>query len=77
MTIAPPGRPLHDAAFMALASAEPGTATGTNVTLGGARITGDTAWNGKWKALPADPRAGISLIVPATTGVIVKINSGN
>jgi hypothetical protein len=77
VTITPPGRPLHDAAFMALASAEPGAATGTSATLGGARITGDTAWKGRWKALPADPRAGISLTVPATTAAVVKIHSGS
>jgi hypothetical protein len=76
VTIAPPGRPLHDAAFMALARAEPGHARGTGATLGGAEITGDTAWSGEWTALPADPRAGISLTVPATTAAIVKIHSG-
>jgi hypothetical protein len=77
VTIAPPGQPLRGAEVMALASEEPGHATGTGGTLGGARITGDTAWNGQWKALPADPRAGISLTVPATTAAIVKIHSEN
>jgi hypothetical protein len=75
VTIARPGRPLHSAEFMALASAEPGHAAGTSATLGGAEITGGTAWSGKWTALPADPRAGISLTVPATAAAIVKIHS--
>ena len=35
-----------------------------------------TAWNGTWSALPADPHAGISLTVKATTAAIVKIQSG-
>lgn len=77
VTIAPPDRQAHDAAFMALGSGEPGHATGTSATLGGAGITGDTAWKGKWDALPADPRAGIRLTVPATTAAIIKIHSGN
>jgi hypothetical protein len=74
VTIALPGRPLHGAESMALASAEPGHATGTSATLGGAGITGDAAWDGRWNALPAEPRAGISLTVPATTAAVVKIS---
>jgi len=77
VTITPPGRPLHGAELMALASTEAEPATATGATLGGAGITGDAAWNGKWKALPAGPRAGISLTVPATTAAIVKIHSGS
>jgi hypothetical protein len=77
VTITPPGRQLRGAEVMALASAEPGHATGTSATLGAAEITGDTPWNGKWNALPTDPRAGISLTVPATTAAIIKIHSGN
>jgi hypothetical protein len=77
VAIAPAARRLRGAQFMALASTEPGCATGTSATLGDADITGDTAWNGKWKALPADPRIGISLTVPATTAAIVKIPSGS
>ena len=76
VTIAPPARQRPGARWMALAGTEPGDATGTRATLGGAGITGDTAWDGKWNALPADPRTGISLTVPATTAAIVKIRSG-
>ena len=65
---------MHGAESMALASAEPGHATGTSATLGGAGITGDAAWDGRWNALPAEPRAGISLTVPATTAAVVKIS---
>ena len=77
VTIAPPGGRVHGAETMALAGAEPGHATGTGATLGGAEITGETAWHGQWIALPAEPGAGISLAVPATTAAIVKIRSGN
>jgi hypothetical protein len=76
VTIVPPGPGLQGAEIMTLASEEPGDATGASATLGGAAITGDTPWDGKWSALPADPRAGISLTVRATTAAIVKIHSG-
>jgi hypothetical protein len=61
---------------MTLASGEPGDATGTSATLGGAAITGNTPWDGTCSALSADPRAGISLTVRATPGAIVRIHSG-
>jgi hypothetical protein len=62
---------------MILAGGQPGDARGATATLGGATITGNTTWDGKWSALtlPADPRAGISLTVKATTAAIVKIQS--
>ena len=75
VTIVPPGPRLQGAQIMTLASGEPGDATGASATLGGATITGDTPWDGKWSALTADPRAGISLTVRATTAAIVRIQS--
>jgi hypothetical protein len=75
VTVVPPGPGLQGAEIMTLASGEPGDATGANATLGGAVITGDTPWDGKWSALSADPRAGISLTVRATTAAIVRIQS--
>ena len=76
MTIAPPGAGAHSAQIMTLAGGQPGDARGTRVTLGGATITGDASWNGKWSTLPVDPRAGITLTVKATTATIVKIQGG-
>ncbi len=76
VAIVPPGPGLPGAQIMTLSSGEPGDATGASTTLGGAAITGDTPWDGKWSALPADPRAGIGLTVRATTAAIVKIHSG-
>jgi hypothetical protein len=77
VTIVPPGPGLRGAEVMTLAGGQPGDARGATATLGGATITGDTAWNGTWTALPADPHAGISLTVKATTAAIVRIHSGN
>jgi hypothetical protein len=76
VTIVAPGPRVKDAEMMTLAGRQPGDARGDKATLGGATITGDTPWDGKWSALPADPRAGISLTVKATTATIIKIHSG-
>jgi hypothetical protein len=75
-TIIPPGPGGQHAEVMTVAGGQPGDARGAAATLGGAAITGDTPWDGKWSALPSDPRAGISLTVRATTAAIVKIRSG-
>jgi len=75
VTVVPAGPRVRGAKIMTLAGGQPGDARGTRATLGGAAITGDTPWDGKWSALPADPRAGISLTVKATTAAIVKIHS--
>lgn len=77
VAIVPPGTGLQSAEIMTLASGEPGDATGASATLGGARITGDTRWDGEWSALPADPGAGISLTVRATTAAIVRIHTAS
>jgi hypothetical protein len=67
---------VQGAEIMTLAGRQPGDARGAVVTLGGATITGDTPWDGRWSAQPTDPRAGISLTVRATTAAIIKIHSG-
>ena len=77
VTIVPPGPAAQGAEIMTLAGRQPGDARGTSATLGGATITGDTPWDGQWSALPADPRAGVSLTVRATTAAIIKINNGS
>ena len=76
MTIVPPGPGVQGAEIMTLAGGQPGDARGAKATLGGATITGDTPWGGTWNTLPADPHAGITLTVKATTATIVKIQSG-
>lgn len=76
VTIMPPGPGLRGAEVMTLAGGQPGDARGTTATLGGAEITADTAWNGRWDSVPADPHAGITLAVKATTAAIVRIHSG-
>ena len=76
ITIVPPGPGWRDAEIITLSGGEPGNATGASATLGGAAITGDTPWDGKWSALPADMRAGFHVTVGATTAAIVRIRGG-
>jgi hypothetical protein len=76
VTIVPPGPGGRTAETMALAGGEPGDAASPRATLGGAAITGRTRWDGKWSAVPADPPAGISLTVRATTAALVRIRNG-
>jgi hypothetical protein len=59
------------------ASPEPGDASATSATLGGASITGDSPWQGAWSPLPTDPQAGITVTVSATTAVILRIPTGS
>jgi hypothetical protein len=73
VTILPSGRGLHGAQVMTLAGEEPGDASGAHATLGSAAITSAAPWMGTWRALPAGPRAGVSLTVGATTAAIVRI----
>jgi hypothetical protein len=73
VTIIQPGPGPPDAQVMTLAGREPGDASGTTVTLGGAAVTGDARWEGTWSTLPADPRAGAGLTVEAATAAIVRL----
>jgi hypothetical protein len=75
VTIVAPGRGLPPAQLMTLTSGAPGDATPASATLGGAAITGDTPWTGKWNTLLADPRDAVSLTVKATTAAIVRIHN--
>jgi hypothetical protein len=75
VTIAPPRRGPLRADVMTLAGTGPGDAGGAGATLGGAAITGDAPWAGTWAALPAGPRAEISLAVRAATAAIVRLRS--
>jgi hypothetical protein len=74
VTIIPPGRAGREVQVMALAGGQPGDARGTGATIGGATITRDTAWDGKWSPVVTDRAAGISLTVKATTAAIVRLS---
>jgi hypothetical protein len=69
VTILPGG---SAAEIMTLTGDEPGDASVATATLGGAAITGDTRWDGRWTTLAAD--AGLT--VRATTAAVVRIRNG-
>jgi hypothetical protein len=73
VTIIPSGPGEQGAQVMTLAAGQPGDAGGTSATLGGAAITGGSVWEGEWRPLVADPRAGIGLTVKATTAAVVRL----
>ena len=56
---------------MTLAGGQPGDATGSAVTLGGAAITGDAPLGRRM--VSARRPHGISLTVPAATAAVVRI----
>ena len=53
-----PGAGLQGAEVMTLAGGQPGDATGSAATLGGAAITGDAPWDGEWSPWPPIRRRG-------------------
>jgi hypothetical protein len=76
VTIAPPAPGLRAAEAMILTSVNPGDVTATDVTLGGATITGNQPWDGTWTSLRANPQTGVSLTVRAGTATVVRIHTG-
>lgn len=75
VTVSPPGPGLVGAAVMFLISVPTGDVTATDVTLGGAAITGSQRWDGRWSPLPASPVTGVSLTVPAASAALVRLHS--
>jgi hypothetical protein len=74
-TIRPGGlKPAH-AAFIRLAGDEPGNAESMTATLGGAKIPNDGPWRGRWAPLAAGTHGEIRVVVPATTAIVVRIQS--
>lgn len=61
--------------YMVLTDGEPGNAALTTATLGGATISNDAEWNGKWAPLGPVRDGKIRLTVQSTTAVLVRIHS--
>jgi hypothetical protein len=60
---------------MVLTDGEPGNAALTTATLGGATITNQTPWSGKWTTLGRVRGGKFTLAVASTTAVIVRIHA--
>jgi Glycosyl hydrolase family 79 C-terminal beta domain len=75
VTIAPDEKFSH-VETISLTAPHDNIATKTGVTLGGASITDDGSWDGKWTSLKTDQSDSCALTVPAATAVIVKLSPG-
>jgi hypothetical protein len=64
-----------DVDSMVLTDGEPGNAALTTTTLGGATISNDAPWAGKWTPLGRVRNDKFALTVQSTTAVIVRIRA--
>jgi hypothetical protein len=67
------GEKARSAAAIFLTAPDEDVTAKTGVTLGGATISNDGPWRGKWKPLAFTRAAQVSVLVPATSAAIVKI----
>ena len=63
-----------EADYLALTDGEPGNAESKTATLGGASITNDAPWMGKWMPLGRVEDGRVVLTVQSTTAVVVRIH---
>jgi hypothetical protein len=61
---------------MVLTDGEPGNAALPGATLGGATISNDAPWSGKWTSLGRVHKGKFTLTAASTTAVIVRIHAG-
>ncbi len=67
------GSEFSDGKTVSLTAPKNDIAATSGVALGSAEITNDANWAGEWKSLPAPPRDGFKLKLPAATAVVVKL----
>lgn len=75
VTIHAPGFSSASVDRMVLAGSEPGSASGMTATLGGASITNDAPWTGKWTPLGRVRNGKLALRVQPATAAIVRIRT--
>jgi hypothetical protein len=73
--IQPDGFRAASADYIVLTGGDPGNAATTTATLGGATITNNAAWQGRWTSLGRAPDGTIKLTVQSATAVIVKLHA--
>jgi hypothetical protein len=66
-----PGR----ASSILLTDGEPGNAASMTATLGGATITNDAPWQGKWTPVAIRQDGTVALTVQSTTAVVVRVHA--
>jgi hypothetical protein len=75
VVIRPDGFRATSADYIVLTGGDPGNAATTTATLGGAAITNDAPWQGRWTSLRRAADGTVTLTVQSTTAVIVKLHS--
>jgi hypothetical protein len=74
VVIQPDGFRASSADYIVLAGGDPGNAATRTATLGGAAITNNAPWQGRWTSLSRAPDGTLRLTVQSTTAVIVKFH---
>ena len=74
VVIEPKGLRAESGEMMVLTNGEPGNAATMNATLGGATITNDAPWQGKWTPIGPAKDGKVTVTVQSTTAVIVRIH---
>jgi hypothetical protein len=69
----PGGKPTG-AEYIELTNGDPGNAASMTATLGGARISNDAPWQGKWTSIHHSEKGKVRLTVHSTTAVVVRIH---
>lgn len=69
------GFPSGSAADMVLTDGDPGNAALMTATLGGASISNDASWNGKWTPLGDIENGTVAVTVESTTAMVIKIHA--
>lgn len=62
------------AEYIELTNGDPGNAASMEVSLGGAKITNDAPWQGKWTSIGHSDKGNVRLTVHSTTAVLVRLH---
>jgi hypothetical protein len=65
-----------NAEYIVLTDGEPGNAASMTATLGGATITNNAPWEGKWVPLNRTQNGDVKVTVQSTTAIVVRIHAG-
>jgi hypothetical protein len=59
--------------YIELTNGDPGNAASMRATLGGAEIANDAPWQGEWTPIDPSDKGKVTLTVPSTTAVVVRL----
>ena len=70
-----PGVPLRGARIIRLTAPEGDVAATSGVTLGGAEVTEDGNWNGRWEQVSVPNKDELTLTVPAASAAVLELTA--